>query len=75
MTSQGSFRARVARWITGVRDKAQGLPRGVRSLLGVLLMIGGVFGALPILGFWMIPLGAALVWMDLAAFRKKRRKT
>lgn len=38
---------------------------GVRSLLGLLLMVGGVFGFLPVLGFWMFPLGVAFVAMDL----------
>lgn len=28
-------------------------------------MIGGVFGFLPVLGFWMIPLGGALIALDL----------
>jgi hypothetical protein len=27
-------------------------------------MIGGVFGFLPILGFWMLPLGIAFVALD-----------
>lgn len=38
---------------------------GVRSVLGVLLMIGGVFGFLPVLGFWMFPLGIAFIALDL----------
>ncbi|WP_187432397.1 hypothetical protein [Maritimibacter alkaliphilus] len=37
----------------------------MRLLFGVLLMIGGVFGFLPVLGFWMIPLGAAVAWFDV----------
>jgi hypothetical protein len=31
--------------------------RGLRILLGILLIIGGLFGFLPIVGFWMLPLG------------------
>ena len=50
------------------RDK---LPPGVRSILGLLFMVGGVFGFLPILGFWMLPLGAALIALDLPFTRKK----
>ena len=34
-------------------------------------MVGGVFGFLPILGFWMLPLGAALIALDLPFTRKK----
>lgn len=41
------------------------LPRGARSLIGILLMIGGIFGFLPILGFWMFPLGIAFVALDI----------
>ena len=40
------------------------VPPGIRSLIGVLFMIGGVFGFLPILGFWMLPLGIAFVALD-----------
>lgn len=41
------------------------LPRGIRSLVGVLLMIGGLFGFLPVLGFWMFPLGLAFIALDI----------
>ena len=34
-------------------------------------MVGGVFGFLPILGFWMLPLGAALVALDLPFMRNR----
>ena len=41
------------------------MPFGIRSVVGVLFMVGGVFGFLPILGFWMFPLGAAFVALDI----------
>ena len=41
------------------------VPVGVRSVCGILFMIGGVFGFLPILGFWMFPLGVAFVALDI----------
>lgn len=47
------------------------LPPGVRSLVGVLFMLGGVFGFLPVLGFWMFPLGAAFVAMDIPPLRRR----
>jgi hypothetical protein len=59
------FSYRVLRW---GRDS---LPPGIRSVLGLLFMVGGVFGFLPILGFWMLPLGAALVALDLPFMRKR----
>jgi len=46
------------------------LPRGVRSVLGVLAMIAGVLGFLPILGFWMFPLGFALLSLDVPPLRR-----
>ncbi len=42
--------------------------------LGVLLLIGGMFGFLPILGFWMVPLGLLLLSVDLPPVRRMRRR-
>ena len=47
------------------------VPPGIRSVLGVLFMIGGVFGILPILGFWMFPLGMAFIALDIPPARHK----
>jgi hypothetical protein len=47
------------------------VPPGIRSLIGVLFMIGGVFGFLPILGFWMLPLGVAFVALDIPSTRHR----
>ncbi|MDP6706575.1 MAG: hypothetical protein QF893_09555 [Alphaproteobacteria bacterium] len=44
---------------------------GVRSLLGLVLMVAGVFGFLPILGFWMIPLGLVLIALDIPPLRRR----
>ncbi len=38
--------------------------RGVRITVGILLVIGGLLGALPVLGFWMLPLGLILLSVD-----------
>ena len=48
--------------------------RIARIGVGVLLIIGGVLGFLPILGFWMIPLGALIISYDIAIARRARRK-
>ena len=34
-----------------------------------LLLLGGVFGFLPILGFWMLPLGLVLLAVDFPALQ------
>lgn len=41
------------------------VPPGLRLPLGLLLMVGGVLGFLPVLGFWMLPLGFAVAMLDL----------
>ena len=39
--------------------------RLVRIPIAILLVIGGVFSFLPLLGLWMIPLGLMLLAIDL----------
>ncbi len=45
-----------------VRDH---VPPGLRLVVGLLLIVGGVFGFLPVLGFWMIPLGILVAGLDV----------
>jgi hypothetical protein len=45
------------------------IPRGLRSLAGILLIGGGIVGFLPILGFWMIPAGLAMIALDIPVLR------
>lgn len=42
----------------------------VRIPLGVVLILGGFMGFLPILGFWMLPLGALLLSEDLPFLKR-----
>ena len=39
--------------------------RLLRIPLGILLILGGVFSFLPVLGVWMLPLGLLLLALDL----------
>jgi len=41
----------------------------LRMPAGVLLMGGGVLGFLPVFGFWMLPLGLALLAIDVPLLR------
>ena len=52
------------------------LPRSrpLRILLGILFIIGGFFGFLPILGFWMIPLGVMILSFEIPLVRRWRRR-
>jgi hypothetical protein len=41
----------------------------VRIPLAILLILGGIFSFLPVLGIWMLPLGLLLLAIDLPALR------
>lgn len=47
------------------------IPAGLRSVAGLLLVCGGFVGFLPILGFWMIPAGLALIALDIPPLRHR----
>jgi len=57
-------------------DRHWHLPRSrpVRIAIGVLLIAGGLVGFLPVLGFWMIPLGLLVLSVDLPIVRRWRRQ-
>ena len=46
----------------------------VRVGIGLLLVAGGLVGFLPILGFWMVPLGLFVLSVDLPIVRRWRRQ-
>lgn len=48
--------------------------RGLRICIGILLIFFGVLGFLPILGFWMIPLGLLILSYEFATVRRWRRR-
>lgn len=50
------------RFLVRVRRR---VPPGLRLVVGLLLILGGVFGFLPVLGFWMIPLGLGVAALDV----------
>ncbi len=43
-------------------------------VLGLAFLIGGLLGFLPIVGFWMIPIGLALLGYDLPVVRRFNRR-
>ncbi len=45
-----------------------------RIVTGSALVVGGTLGFLPILGFWMVPLGLIVLSHDLPAVRRGRRR-
>jgi len=48
--------------------------RMVRISIGVLLILFGLLGFLPLLGFWMIPLGLVVLSIDIPVVRRWRRQ-
>lgn len=71
---------RLRRQIEALSESVPGMRRPVRWLidrdlrlvripLGVLLVLFGLIGFLPVLGFWMLPLGLLVLAVDLPALR------
>jgi hypothetical protein len=54
----------LARWLRSPSA------RPVRLPVGLLLCVGGILGALPLLGFWMLPAGVVLVAEDIPPLRR-----
>jgi hypothetical protein len=48
--------------------------RKQRVILGAGLVAGGVVGFLPIVGFWMVPLGLVVLSVDSPTVRRARRR-
>lgn len=48
--------------------------KATRTAAGLGLMFAGVLGFLPVLGFWMIPLGLGILSIDWASARRVRRQ-
>ncbi|MFZ1681561.1 MAG: hypothetical protein WAT70_11135 [Rhizobiaceae bacterium] len=48
--------------------------RALRIAIGILLILGGIVGFLPVLGFWMIPLGIFVLSYEIAHVRRFRRR-
>jgi hypothetical protein len=59
---------RVIRWTQ------RRIPPGFRTALGLLLMVGGLLGFLPVLGFWMLPVGIAVVVTDVPPLRRRTER-
>jgi purine-cytosine permease-like protein len=49
--------------------------RRLRIAIGMLLVILGILGFLPVLGFWMVPLGVLILSYEFAMVRRFRRRS
>ena len=65
------FEAQVPAWAARLlRFLRRPRQRLVRIPLAILLILCGFLGFLPVLGFWMIPLGLALLALDVVLLRR-----
>ncbi len=63
LQKQGAMlKRRIKRALVWIRAN---VPPGLRLLLGLILMAGGLFAFLPVLGLWMLPLGFAVAALDI----------
>lgn len=60
------LKQQIKRLLVRIRHR---VPPGFRWITGLALMGGGVLGFLPVLGFWMIPLGIAVFLLDIKSLR------
>jgi len=56
--------------------RRENLPRSrwARIAIGVVLVLCGFVGFLPILGFWMVPMGLAILAIDIPIVRRLTQK-
>jgi hypothetical protein len=57
------------------RHLAMPRSRRLRILIGMLLVFFGFLGFLPVLGFWMAPLGILILSYEFATVRRFRRRS
>ncbi|WP_298352346.1 hypothetical protein [Rhodoblastus sp.] len=57
-------------WLDKLREPRR---RWLRIPIGFALVAGGIFGFMPLVGFWMIPLGLSLLALDFPAVEKANR--
>lgn len=75
MPKNSMFEFKAARSELRIGSRTYRLPQraSARIMIGGGLVAGGVLGFLPVLGFWMIPLGLLVLSQDLPAVRRWRR--
>ena len=69
---EGKLSPRLARFVGWLRKPSSRL---VRIPLAILLMAGGIFSFLPVLGLWMLPLGLLLFAQDTPILQKPTART
>jgi hypothetical protein len=69
-TEMDRLQSRLPGWMVSiVRGARKPYAVWFRVPVALLLIAGGFAGFLPVLGFWMVPLGLALIAIDLPFLR------
>lgn len=73
---EARVKAKAPRRTISIMGRQLPMPRSrrMRIATGVILVILGMFGFLPVLGFWMIPLGILVLSYEFASVRRFRRR-
>jgi purine-cytosine permease-like protein len=50
------------------------VPKARIGLGGTLVVAGGLFGFLPVLGYWMVPVGLVILATDIPPIRRFNRR-
>ena len=58
---------RLSAWIRWLRKPNS---FAVRVIVAIMLVLGGIFSFLPVLGLWMLPLGLLLISQDVLFLQK-----
>lgn len=66
-SAQDKLPSAAARWVAWLRRPSS---RFARIPAGILLIFGGLFSFLPVLGLWMAPLGIILLALDVPALQR-----
>lgn len=75
MTAESVDKSQMARKISIFgRDFRMPRSRAARIAIGGVLIVLGIFGFLPILGFWMVPLGLLILSYEFSSVRRARRR-
>ena len=69
---EGKLPSKPARFVGWLRKPSS---RYARMPIGTLLIFGGVFSFLPVLGLWMLPLGLLLFAQDVPVLQKPTART
>jgi hypothetical protein len=64
------LKGRLMRLLVRIRAR---VPFGLRSVLGLLFLCGGLLAFLPVFGLWMIPMGLMIIALDLSEWRRGAR--